>query len=62
MNWILRIVRGRIAKRRLAVLYQERDRLSAAIDRARKSKKRVSGLYEAAQRNTAECMKWEQWI
>jgi ribosomal protein S18 len=62
MNWILRIVRGRIAKRRLAVLYQERDHLSAAIERARKSKKRVSGLYEAAQRNTAECIKWERWI
>jgi hypothetical protein len=62
MNWILRIVRGRIAKRRLAVLYQERDHLSAAIERARKSKKRVSGLHEAAQRNTAECMKWERWI
>jgi hypothetical protein len=62
MNWILRIVRGRIAKRRLAVLYQERDNISAAIERARKSKRRVSGLYEAAQRNTAECMKWERWI
>jgi hypothetical protein len=62
MNWILRIVRGRIAKRRLAVLYQERDHLSAAIERARKSKKRVSGLYEAAQRNTAECMKFEKWL
>ena len=61
MNWILRIFMAPVARRRLAVLYQERDNLSAAIQRARKSKKAVSGLQDAARRNTAECMRWEQW-
>ena len=62
MNWILRIVMAPVARRRLAVLYRERDNLTAAIQRARKAKKAVSGLQEAAQRNPAECMKFEKWL
>jgi lipopolysaccharide biosynthesis regulator YciM len=50
------------ARRRLAVLYQERDSLSAAIDRARKRKKAVSGLYEAAQHNNKLCLYWEGFL
>jgi lipopolysaccharide biosynthesis regulator YciM len=50
------------ARRRLAVLYQERDSLSAAIDRARKRKKAVSGLYDAAKKNTALTLYWEGFL
>lgn len=51
-----------IARRRLATLYQERDNVTAAIGRARKHKKAVRGLYEAAQRNTALTLYWEAWL
>ena len=51
-----------IARRRLATLYQERDNVTAAIGRARKHKKAVRGLYEAAQRNNKLCMYWEAWL
>ena len=61
MKRIARIIMAPIARRRLAALYQERDSLTEAIQRARKGHRRVSGLHEAARRNTAECMKWERW-
>lgn len=51
-----------IARRRLATLYQERDNVTAAIGRARKHKKAVRGLYEAAQRNNKLCLHWEAWL
>jgi hypothetical protein len=51
-----------IARRRLATLYQERDNVTAAIGRARKHKKAVRGLYEAAQRNNKLCLYWEQFL
>jgi hypothetical protein len=62
MKRIARIFMAPVARRRLAVLYRERDNITAAIQRARKAKKAVSGLQEAAQRNTAECMKFEKWL
>ena len=62
MKWLSRIFMAPVARRRLAVLYRERDNLTAAIQRARKAKKAVSGLQEAAQRNTAERMKFEKWL
>ena len=51
-----------IARRRLATLYQERDNVTAAIGRARKHKKAVRGLYEAAQRNNKLCLYWEKFL
>lgn len=51
-----------LARRRLATLYQERDNVTAAIGRARKHKRAVTGLYEAAQRNTALTLYWESWL
>ena len=62
MRWLLKPIMRPIARRKLAVLYQERDSLSAAIDRARKRKKAVSGLYEAAQHNNKLCLYWEGFL
>ncbi len=62
MRWLLKPIMRPIARRKLALLYQERDSLSAAIDRARKRKKAVSGLYEAARHNNKLCLYWEEFL
>lgn len=51
-----------IARRKLDFLYTERKAILDAIQRARRAKKRVSGLYEMAKRNTRDCHRWESWI
>lgn len=62
MRIFIRPIMAIIARRRLATLYQERDNVTAAIGRARKHKRAVTGLYEAAQRNTALTLYWEGWL
>jgi hypothetical protein len=47
---------------KLEYLYAEKDNLENAIDRAKKSKRRVSDLYELAKENNLECLKWERWL
>jgi len=51
-----------IARRKLADLYETKNRLEAAINRARKTKSRVSDLYDLAKRNNLECHRWEAWL
>jgi hypothetical protein len=46
----------------LPALYEEKDRIEKAIQRARKSKGKVSHLYEMAQKNNVQCLKWERWL
>ena len=62
MRWILKPIMRPIAKRNLTRLYAERDRIEAAIARARKGKARVVDLYELARETTKECNRWERWI
>jgi ribosomal protein L17 len=62
MRWLLKPIMRPIARRKLAHLYEEKDRIETAINRARKSKSRVSGLYELAKRTNMECHCWERWI
>jgi len=62
MRWILKPIMRPIARRKLASLYEDKDRLDQAIQRARKSKARVSDLYVLAKRVNMECNRWERWI
>jgi hypothetical protein len=47
---------------KLPPLYEEKDRIEAAIQRAKKSKAKVAHLYEMAQKNNVQCLKWERWL
>ncbi len=47
---------------KLPPLYEEKDRIEAAIQRAKKSKAKVTDLYEMAQKNNVQCLKWERWL
>ena len=58
---VAKVIMRPIAQRKLAKLYEDKDRIEAAIKRARKSKSRVSDLYVIAKRITADCHKWEKW-
>jgi len=62
MRWLFKPIMRPIARRKLAGLYETKDRLEAAIKRARKSKSRVSDLYDLAKRNNHECHRWERWL
>jgi hypothetical protein len=61
MRWLLKPIMRPIARRKLAVLYEEKNRIAAAINRARKSKSRVSDLYDLAKRTNEACLYWETW-
>ena len=62
MRWLIKPIMRPIARRKLAGLYQDKDRLEAAIKRARKTKSRVSDLYDIAKRVNHECHRWERWL
>jgi hypothetical protein len=62
MRWLLKPFMAPIARRKLAGLYEDKNRLDAAIQRARKSKSRVSDLYDLAKRVNMECHRWERWL
>jgi hypothetical protein len=62
MKWIIKPIMRPIARRKLAGLYEDKNRLDAAIQRARKSKSRVSDLYDLAKRVNMECHRWERWL
>jgi hypothetical protein len=47
---------------KLPPLYEEKDRIEAAIQRAKKSKTKVSDLYDMARQNNIQCLKWERWL
>jgi lipopolysaccharide biosynthesis regulator YciM len=61
MRWLLIPIMRPIAKRRLVELYADQDRIQKAINSARKSRSRVSDLYELAKRTNCECHRWERW-
>lgn len=62
MKKLLKPIMRPIARRKLAALYEDKERLDQAIARARKSKSRVSDLYELAKRTNNECHRWEAWL
>lgn len=62
MRWLFKPIMRPIARRKLAALYEDKNRLEAAINRARKSKARVSDLYDLAKRTNMECHCWERWL
>jgi hypothetical protein len=62
MRWILKPIMRPMAKRRLVELYADRDRIQKAINSARKSKGRVSDLYDISKRMNLACHHWERWI
>lgn len=61
MRWLMIPIMRPIAKRRLIELYADRDRIQKAINSARKSKARVSDLYEIAKRINLACHRLERW-
>jgi len=61
MRWLLKPIMRPIARRKLAGLYETKDRLEVAIKRARKNKSRVSDLYDLAKRTNEACLYWEAW-
>ena len=62
MHWILKPFMKTAAYANLPPLYEEKDHIEAAIQRAKKSKAKVSDLYDMAQQNNIECLKWERWL
>lgn len=62
MRWLLKPIMRPIARRRLTKLYADRNRIEAAIIRARKSKGRVQDLYDMSLAVTIECHEWERWL
>jgi hypothetical protein len=62
MHWILKPFMKTAAYAQLPPLYEEKDRIEAEIARAKKSKARVAHLYEMAQKNNVQCLKWERWL
>lgn len=62
MKWIIKPIMAPIAHRKLPHLYSEQERLSAAINRARRAKSRVSDLYELARICRNKIIWWGQWI
>ena len=62
MHWILKPFMKTAAYAKLPALYEEKDRIEKAIQRAKKSKDKVSDLYDMAQKNNIQCLKWERWL
>jgi len=62
MEWILKPFMKTAAYAQLPLLYKEKDRIEAAITRAKKAKVKVAHLYRMAQKNNLECLKWERWL
>jgi hypothetical protein len=62
MHWILKSFMKTAAYAKLPPLYEEKDRIEAAIQRAKKSKAKVSDLYDMARQNNIQCLKWERWL
>lgn len=62
MHWILKPFMKTAAYAKLPPLYEEKDRIEAAIARAKKSKTKVSDLYDMARQNNIQCLKWERWL
>lgn len=61
MRWLLKPIMRPIARIKLASLYEEKNRIEVAINRARKSKARVSDLYATAKHTNEACLYWEAW-
>lgn len=62
MHWILKPFMKIAAYAKLPLLYEEKDEIIAAIEKAKKAKGRVSHLYDMAKQNNVECLKWERWL
>jgi hypothetical protein len=62
MRWMLKPIMAPIARNKLFALYEEKDRIAAAIYRAKKSKARVTDLYDLAKQVNTACHKWERWV
>ena len=57
-----KFVMRRKARKELARVNEERDRTEKAINRARRNKQRVSGLYEQAQKLTLEAYRLGKYL
>lgn len=62
MMWLKKIVMRPKARRELARINEERNRVEEAIKRARRNKQRVSDLYEHAKKLTLEAHRWEKYL
>jgi hypothetical protein len=62
MRWLLTPIMRPIARRKLKSLYVQQELFNKAIQRARRSKSRVSDLYLEFKRVNAECHKYERWF
>lgn len=62
MRWLLKPIMRPIARRKLAKLYADKDRLDEAIKRARRRKSKVSDLYALAKKTNHKCHRLERWL
>jgi uncharacterized protein (DUF3084 family) len=62
MMWLKKIVMRPKARRELARINEERNRVEEAIKRARRNKAKVSDLYAYAQKLTLEAHRWENYL
>ena len=50
-----------VARRKLRVLYKDKERLLAALARARKNHGPVRGIQRGLNHNHRRCLKWERY-
>jgi len=62
IRWLLTPIMRPIARRKLKSIYVQQELFNKAIQRARRSKSRVSDLYLEAKHVNAECCRWERWF
>lgn len=62
IRWLLTPIMRPIARRKLNDLYQQRQMFYDAIGRVRRSKGKVSPLYQDVKLINIECRKWERWF
>jgi hypothetical protein len=50
-----------VARRKLRVLYKEKERLLAALARARKNHGKLRYIQKSLNQNHRQCLKWERY-
>lgn len=51
-----------VARRKLRVLYKEKERLLAALARARKNHGKLRYIQKSLNQNHRQCLKWERYV
>ena len=61
MKSLMSPITAPIARRKLRGLYQEKQKLLAALADARKKHGKVKNIQKALNQNCRKCIEWESW-